>query len=440
MIMPDRAVARPLEVVDTTLREGAQTSLFQDHYRYFFTQADKLEILHALVQYGVRFIELFSPIVSSQEAEDIVAIMEARDRLIGTNGYANLLAHVRCHPKDVRAALDAGFDGLNLFIGTSSFSQQATHGKNLDSIADMATRILRDLRADHPKMRLRFSGEDAFRTDEDGLFRVFDQVAPYVDCLGIPDTVGVATPSAISDRLERLRARYPDVSFEGHFHDDRGYALINALTAVENGVQYLDTTVLGIGERSGITSMTALLYNLYIDRHPGCVDGYWLSGSYPINVLVAAKLNMLVPPNEPVSLTNRTHTAGIHQKAVLSCADAYEAHPLDRFGVTETEILLGPLSGWNLVYYYLREIHYYDMDHDTARKITGVFKDRIYHADPRTSPARLLIEIAETDFGLERLEKARSHRGEVLQQLGPRIRTPNAATQTPATHVTNRKP
>ena len=390
MIMPDRAVARPLEVVDTTLREGAQTSLFQDHYRYFFTQADKLEILHALVQYGVRFIELFSPIVSSQEAEDIVAIMEARDRLIGTNGYANLLAHVRCHPKDVRAALDAGFDGLNLFIGTSSFSQQATHGKNLDSIADMATRILRDLRADHPKMRLRFSGEDAFRTDEDGLFRVFDQVAPYVDCLGIPDTVGVATPSAISDRLERLRARYPDVSFEGHFHDDRGYALINALTAVENGVQYLDTTVLGIGERSGITSMTALLYNLYIDRHPGCVDGYWLSGSYPINVLVAAKLNMLVPPNEPVSLTNRTHTAGIHQKAVLSCADAYEAHPLDRFGVTETEILLGPLSGWNLVYYYLREIHYYDMDHDTARKITGVFKDRIYRADPRTSPAQLL--------------------------------------------------
>ncbi len=49
-------------------------------------------------------------------------------------------------------------------------------------------------------------------------------------------------------------------------------------------------------------------------------------------MLVADKLHMLVNDKEPVSLTNRTHTAGIHQKAMLNDPSTCEAHPLDRFG------------------------------------------------------------------------------------------------------------
>lgn len=409
---------RSLEIVDTTLREGAQTSLFQDHYRYYFTQTDKAEIVQALIKYGVKFIELFSPVISPQERDDISAIMEARDALVGQDGYARLLAHVRCHPADIHAAIDAGFDGLSLFLGTSEISRRSTHGKDLDTLARTAKELIEAVRADHPELRLRFSGEDAFRTHEDDLFRVYDLVAPAVDCLGIPDTVGVATPATIAHRVERLRERYPGVELEGHFHDDRGLSLVNALTAIECGVRYLSTTVLGIGERSGITSMTAVLYNLYINRQFEKVDGYHLHGSYPINMLVAAKLNTLVPPKEPVSLTNRTHTAGVHQKAVLNDTGAYEAHPLDRFGVSESEILLGPLSGWNLVYYFLKEIRYYRLDEATARAITEMFKERVYRADPHRSPADLLVQIAEEEFNLERIETARVHQGEVIQHMG----------------------
>ncbi len=52
---------RPLEIIDSTLREGQQTSLLHDHYKYFFTRADKEEILRALIIYGVKFVELFAP-------------------------------------------------------------------------------------------------------------------------------------------------------------------------------------------------------------------------------------------------------------------------------------------------------------------------------------------------------------------------------------------
>jgi homocitrate synthase len=410
-------IPRQLEIIDTTLRDGQQTSLLHDHHKYFFTRTDKEEIVRALIIYGVKFIELFAPVVSPQESEDFSALCQVRDSLITQKGYTFLLAHVRCHPRDVESAIEAGADGLNLYIGTSDASRQYNHGNDLDTIISKSVPLIEDIRKNHPDLLLRFSGEDAFRTRVEDLFKVFDAVAPYVDRLGIPDTVGVATPQLVANRLEAIRQRYPQMEFEGHFHDDRGFGLYNALVAVENGMRYISTTLLGIAERSGITSMTALLFNLYIDREFDKLEGYNLRGSYPINVLAADKLKMLVPSKEPVSLTNRTHTAGVHQNAVLNDTGTYEAHPLDLFGVSETEILLGPLSGWNIVHYFLKEIRYYQLDQATAKEIAAAFKERVYQLSPDISPEQVLIDIAEKEFGLARLELPGAGRRQIVQRL-----------------------
>lgn len=408
--------ARPLEIIDTTLREGSQTSLLHDHYKYFFNRNDKMEIARALILYGVKFIELFAPIVSAQERDDFAAIKSVRDELIMQKGYTFLLAHVRCHPDDISSAIEAGADGLNCYIGLSERSRTYSHGKDLDTIVKNARSLLEQVRRDYPHLILRFSGEDAFRTPEANLFRVYDEIVPLVDRLGTPDTVGVATPVEVVRRLELLRERYPRMEFEGHFHDDRGFSLINALEAVKNGMRYINTTLLGIGERSGITSMTALLFNLYMDKYYDHLEGYILRGSYPINVMFASKLKKLVPSKEPVSLTNRTHTAGVHQKAVLNNASTYEAFPLDQFGVTESEILLGPLSGWNIIHYFLKEIKYYNLGEGTARQIAAVFKERVYNMGPDDSPAEILVDIAENEFGLSHISIPERVRGNIVQR------------------------
>ncbi len=401
---------RPLEIIDTSLREGQQTSLLHDHYKYYFTTQDKEEIVRALILYGVKFIELFAPNVSKREAEDIQAIRATRDDLIVQKGYTFLLAHVRCHPKDVEAAIQAGFDGLNLYMGTSPQAQAFNHGKTIDEIIQIARPLLEDLRRNHPNLILRFSGEDAFRTPLEMLFRVYDPLVEYVDRLGMPDTVGVATPPVVAQRVQALRERYPKTPLEIHFHDDRGLSLVNALEAVLNGAQYVNTTLLGIGERSGITSMTALLFNLFAEQQYDYLEGYNLRSSYPINVTMADKLKTLVPSKEPVSLTNRTHTAGVHQGAVLHDSAAYEAHPLDLFGVSEQDILLGPLSGWNVVHYFLREINYFDVDEETARQVTARFKESTSELNGKISAAELLLRIAREEFHLQ-----------------PRVQTPESA-------------
>ncbi|UCC89022.1 MAG: hypothetical protein JSV81_06870 [Anaerolineales bacterium] len=415
-----RYMPRHLEIVDTTLREGSQSSLLHDHHKYFFSQADKMEILRALIIYGVKFVELFAPMVSPREQDDLVAIQSVRDELITQKGYTFLLAHVRCHPDDVSSAIDAGFDGLNFYIGTSVHAQRNGHGKGLNQIIHQARSLIEQVRRDYPHLVVRFSGEDAFRTPEEELFRVYDEVVPLVHRLGTPDTVGVATPAAVARRVKALRQRYPQMDLEGHFHDDRGLALVNALEAVKNGTRYMQTTLLGIGERSGINSMTALLFNLFIEREYDKLEGYHLRGSYPINVVLASKLNKLVQSKEPVSLTNRTHIAGVHQKAVLNDALAYEAHTLDQFGVTESEILLGPLSGWNVIYYFLKEIKYFQVDKLVAKEIAKAFKERVYGIAPDESPAQILMDLAQKEFGLRRLSIPQPYRDAVVQHLDAR--------------------
>jgi homocitrate synthase len=408
---------RPLEIIDTTLREGQQTSLLHDHHKYFFTERDKLELVRALILYGVKFIEMFSPVVSPQERDDVKAIQQVRDELVTQKGYTFLLAHVRCHPDDIEAAVRAGFDGLNLFMGTSPQMRAYSTGKDLDDIAKQARKLLDDLRRNHPNLILRFSGEDAFRTRLEDQFYVYDKIASLVDRLGLPDTVGVATPTSVGQRIQALRDRYPKTDLEIHFHDDRGFALANTLEAVRRGVRYVDTTLLGIGDRSGITSMTALMFNLYLDQQYDLLEGYNLRGSYPINVLAADKLRTLVSSKEPISLTNRTHTAGVHQGAMLNDSSTYEAHPLDIFGVSERDILLGPLSGWNTIHYFLKEINYFRLDEDTAREITARFKERVYQIDEDQSPAELLLHIATEEYKLPKLLLPESARKRIVQRL-----------------------
>jgi homocitrate synthase len=415
-----RFTPRPLEIIDCTLREGQQTSLLHDHHKYFLTRSDKIEILRALILYGVKFVELFAPVVSAQEAEDLEALRETREDLVTQKGYTFFLAHVRCHPRDVEGAIAAGFDGLNLYMGTSPEACLYNHGQSLDEVITQAGTLLEDVRRNHPQLILRFSAEDAFRTRREDLFRVYDALAERVDRLGVPDTVGIAGPAQAYQEVQALRERYPSTPLETHFHDDRGLALINTLESVRAGAQYVDTTLLGIGERSGITSTTALLFNLFVEQDYDRLEGYHLRGSYPINVLAADKLRTLVPSKEPISLTNRTHMAGVHQGAVLNHASTYEAHPLDLFGVSERDILLGPLSGWNAVHYYLHEIHYFEVDEQTARQITARLKECVYKLDGDLSPAELLLRIATEELHLAQLLLPEDARARIVQRLDAR--------------------
>jgi len=400
-------------VIDTTLRDGQQSPLMFDAGKYRFSLEDKTSLVNGLIQIGVRNIELFSPVVGPIERQGFIDIKAHIAQLAADD--VRVLAHVRSDQRDIDQALEAGCDGLNLYIGASERAQQSSHGKSLPEIIDQTAKTLESVRSQHPQLYMRFSAEDFFRTNPENTYHLYDTVSPYVQTLGMPDTVGVATPSRVAQAVQSLRNRYPDHDIECHFHNDRGYALINAVTAVLSGASYIDTSIWGIAERSGITSLTALLFNLYHEDPDLCQD-YQLSLAYPLNVLLGSILQLHVPWSEPVSLTNRTHTAGVHQKAVLRDPTVYEAHNLEGYGVNKHQLLLGPLSGWNLIYYYLREVMYFDVTIDMARTIARDFKNAADKMNPTFSPDELLIEVTKT-YNVPKLAIAQSAERDRLENI-----------------------
>jgi homocitrate synthase len=386
-------------VVDTTFRDGQQSPLMFDSYKYRLTLQDKKDLIYGLIKLGVRDFEFFSPVVSTSEYEDFIQLKEYVKGLQIKN--IRLLAHCRCHPTDIKRAIDAGFDGLNLYIGMTKIAQEFSHGIAFNEIISSVKNILSETRKKYPHLYLRFSAEDSFRTPRVDLYQMFDEVYMYVNTLGLPDTVGIATPELVKEKISALRNRYPEVDLECHFHNDRGFALINAVSAIQCGAAYIDTSVWGMAERSGITSVTGLLLNLYYENKSLCKN-FDLKLCYPLNVLMGSILKHHVPPNEPVSITNRTHTAGVHQKAVLNNPHVYEAHDLSIFGVNSNNLLLGPLSGKNLIHYYLREIQFYDVTFEMAAKIAAEFKSMSSSMNKKNKPEKILADIV-TNYHLSKL-------------------------------------
>ncbi len=116
-------------IIDTTFRDGQQSPLLFDTHKYRFSLEDKKLLIKGLIELGITHFEFFSPIVSKTEADDFIKIKTYVSLI--TDKKINFLTHCRCHFDDIRLALEAGFDGLNLYMGLSSHAQEFHYGKNL---------------------------------------------------------------------------------------------------------------------------------------------------------------------------------------------------------------------------------------------------------------------------------------------------------------------
>jgi hydroxymethylglutaryl-CoA lyase len=72
-------------------------------------------------------------------------------------------------------------------------------------------------------------------------------VTDGADRVGFGDTTGMATPRRVTEVVAPVLERHPDLPLLLHFHDTRGTALANVLTALELGVTEFDASVGGLG-------------------------------------------------------------------------------------------------------------------------------------------------------------------------------------------------
>jgi len=329
---------RQYAIIDSTLREGEQFINAQ------FSRDDKIRVARALDEFGVEYLELTSPAASPGSEGDLRAICRLGLR-------ARILTHIRCLREDAQLALDAGVQGLDVVIGTSSHLRQFSHGKSIDEIIDLAGDVLSWIRAQAPEIELRFSTEDSFRSEEAELLRVYLAVdrLGVVNRLGVADTVGIASPSLVARLVGTLR-RLTDADIEFHGHNDSGCAIANAFSALEAGATHVDTTVLGIGERNGITSLGGLIARMYTVDREDVLRKYRVDRLRALELLIADLVGVDIPFNNTITgYSAFTHKAGIHAKAILNSPETYEALNPHDFGLTRYISIAHRLTGWNAV-------------------------------------------------------------------------------------------
>ncbi|MFC5848111.1 homocitrate synthase [Deinococcus petrolearius] len=355
--------ARSWAIIDSTLREGEQFA------RGNFKTGDKIEIARALDAFGAEFIEVTTPMVSAQTQADI-------RQLTGLGLKAKFLTHVRCHMDDVQRAVDTGVDGLDLLFGTSSFLREFSHGKSIGQIVETAQGVIGWIKENRPDLQIRFSAEDTFRSEEADLMAVYRAVSDMgVHRVGLADTVGVATPRQVYTLVREVRkVIHADCGIEFHGHNDTGCAVSNAYEAIEAGATHIDTTILGIGERNGITPLGGFLARMFTFDPQGLIDKYNLDLLPDLDRMIARMVDLPIPWNN--YLTGEfayNHKAGMHLKAIYLNPGAYEAIPPGVFGVGRRIQAGSKVTGKHAIAYKARELglHYGE---DALRRVTDHIK------------------------------------------------------------------
>lgn len=330
---------RNIEIMDTTLRDGEQTSGVS------FSASEKLTIAQLLLtEVKVDRIEIASARVSEGEFDAVkkITAWAKKQKLLNK---IEVLTFVD-GDTSVNWMLKAGAKVMNLL--TKGSLNHLTH--QLKKTPEQHFKEVAAVIALAKKKGLECNvyledWSNGMRHSKEYVFQYLDFLSKQpVKRILLPDTLGVLIPSETFEYISSITQRYPKIHFDFHAHNDYDLSVANALEAVKAGAKGLHLTVNGMGERAGnapLASVIAVLNDYQKDVKTSVVE----KSLYSVSKLVETFSGFRISANKPVVGENVfTQTAGIH-------ADGDKKHNLyyndlmpERFG-RKRKYALGKTSG-----------------------------------------------------------------------------------------------
>jgi isopropylmalate/homocitrate/citramalate synthase len=326
-------------IYDNTLRDGEQTAGVS------FSPTDKVLIARKLVASKLRCFEAGFAGVSPEERAGIRAVAD-----LGLE--AEIYSLARLTKEDIDAARSAGVHGVTLIARASDELLQArpqplpiTPEKEITAAIEYAVQ---------KNLRVKFSCVDASRAPFLRLvswYRLAREAGASM--ISYADTVGVATPETITRTIKELK-RILQMPVSLHAHNDLGLAVANSLAAVAAGVDEVQVTVNGLGERAGNTPLEEFVMALRV----GCgVDaGIDLPAMMELSQTVIRLTGLEPAANKPIIGKNVfRHESGMHVQGLLHTEIAtYEPFPPELIG-RHHEVAFGKHSGKSNLRHLCRE-------------------------------------------------------------------------------------
>jgi isopropylmalate/homocitrate/citramalate synthase len=221
---------------DTTLRDGEQT------VGVVFGPEEKLEIARLLDELGIERIEAGFPRVSQDDWDAIKLIA-------GAGLKAEIWGFARAVPADLEALAELGVQHAVIESPISDGKLEAI-GVSREKMLDRITSAMRF--AHENGIHAAFFGVDSTRAEPDFYRRVYESaVEAGAKEVCVVDTLGIATPEAVTDLVGATLQYVDGAPVHFHGHNDFGLATANAVAAVRAGATWVQGTINGMGERAG---------------------------------------------------------------------------------------------------------------------------------------------------------------------------------------------
>ncbi len=229
------------EIVEVSARDGIQNE------QTILSVDTKLALIEKAIAAGVRRLEVTSFVNPARvpqmaDADDLAARLPR-----GVARYIGLVLNQRGFDR----AVAAGLDEVNfVVVASDTFSQRNQGMRTAEGIAVWAEVA----QAARGRIGTGVTIGAAFGCPFEGevplsrLMAVVEGVmAQAPDEIALADTIGVATPRDVAERVGALRAAFPEVRLRLHFHNTRNTGIANAWAGLQAGAQVLDAALGGVG-------------------------------------------------------------------------------------------------------------------------------------------------------------------------------------------------
>ncbi|MEN8666242.1 MAG: 2-isopropylmalate synthase, partial [Flavobacteriaceae bacterium] len=245
---------RLIEIMDTTLRDGEQTSSVS------FSASEKLSLAQLLLEeLKVDRIEVASARVSEGEFKAVKNIIDWAK----TKGYEKRI--------EVLTFVDSGLSldwmsqtgaGVQNLLTKGSLNHLTHQLKKTpkEHFSDIAFTIQQ---AQERGIETNVYLEDwsnGMRNEPSYVFQYLDFIVTQpIKRVLLPDTLGILTHTETFTYLSEIVHKYPTIHFDFHGHNDYDLSVANVMEAVKAGVKGLHLTVNGMGERAGNAPLASVV-------------------------------------------------------------------------------------------------------------------------------------------------------------------------------------
>ncbi|MCK8059182.1 MULTISPECIES: citramalate synthase [unclassified Fusibacter] len=331
-----------IKIFDSTLRDGAQGEGIS------FSVEDKLRIVSLLDELKVDYIESGNP-GSNEKDRVFFDIMKERPLK-----YAKLCAFGSTRRKDipvetdenVKALLDAQTEVVAIFGKSWNLHVTDILKTSLKENLSMIFDTVAYFKAKGKEVI--FDAEhffDGYKADPYYALNCIKAAEKAgADTIVLCDTNGGTFPDEVASICDQVKKTIK-TSIGIHAHNDIGMAVANSVFAVSHGVDHIQGTLTGIGERCGNANLSSIIPALQVKRSFECIPADSLELLTSITRQVADTSNMELQGNLPfVGTSAFSHKGGMHIDGVSKLPESFEHIDPEIVG-NERRFLMSEISG-----------------------------------------------------------------------------------------------